>query len=413
MATAENLDNLPEKSLWREAYTAVLYPKLDQELRVDVVVIGGGITGLTTAYLLQKSGKRVAVIEKDTIGGGTTGRTTGKVSSQHSTIYHDFSERLGEKTARIYGQANQNAVELVEEIIHTEDIPCEWHRQDNYIYTTDPEQIESLKQEADTAAKIGLPSSFVTESPLPFPIVGAVKFTDQARFHSQKYVIGLATTIEKAGGKIFEHSNVVSIRDGSPGSVRTKSGKIIADHIVVATNVPTLPLAARGAYCMLEYPTESYIVAGKPSQPFGGMYISPDKNNYSILPIEHNGQHYTLVGGEGHLSGARLSKESRYEKLAKYAKDKFGIEDIEFKWSDRDYLTYDGPPLAGRIYPWTKNLYVASAFRKWGLSNGTVSAMIIHDLIMGVPNEAAEIYNPLRLRPLRYIPRTAVKLLFN
>ena len=400
-----------EGSFWRQAYQGSSYPALQDDLEVDVGIVGGGITGLTAAYRLKQSGLKVAVLEKDTIGGGTSGRTTGKVSSLHNILYHDFQERLGKKTARLYGEANQAAVEQVAQIIKVENIKCDWQRDDNFTYTDDVDQIKQFKAEAATAASLGLPASFETTTPLPFKVRAAVKFSGQGKLHSQKYLIGLAAAVNGGGSHIFEKSNVIGIRDGNPARLKTGQGKVYAKDVIVATNVPTMPLLARGAFCILEYPTESYIVLGRLKAPMRGMYISPDKEHYSILPMEVDGEQLLLIGGESNVSGVRAGTRKRYQKLADYAAEKFDVDEITHYWSDRDYMTYDGPPLAGKLYPWSKHLYVASAFRKWGLSNGTAAAMIIHDQITGQANPWAAVYNPNRLRPVLNIPRVAAKYL--
>lgn len=398
-----------EKSYWREDYPVSVYPELKEDLEVDVAVVGGGITGLTSAYLLKQAGLTVAVIEKDTLGGGTTGRTTGKVTSQHNIIYNDLYTRLGEKTARIYGEAAQAAVGQVSTIVRREKIKCEWRDDDNYVYTADPGRIKSFRDEAGVAARLGLPATFETDVPLPLEILGAVKFVGQAKMNAQKYVLGLARAVDGNGNYVFENSKVTGMRDGSPGRVKTAKAAVRAKHIIVATNVPTLPLMARGGYCLLEYPTESYIVAGPIKKNLKGMYISPDNNHYSMLPLGNNGQQILLVGGEDHISGMRTSKKAKFRKLADYAEKHFGMDSITHSWSDRDYLTYDGPPLIGRLYPWSKHLYVASAFRKWGLTNGTVAAMILSDLITGRENAWAEIFDSTRKSPIASIPRVAAK----
>lgn len=400
-----------EKSFWREFYTEPIYPQLTTNLAVDVAVIGAGISGLTTAYLLKQSGLSVAVLEKSTVGSGTSGRTTGKVTSQHNLCYSGMQEHLGKQVARIYGEANQAALEQVEAIIKSRSIVCDWRRQDNYVFSDNKDQLGLLKQEAKVAASLGLPASFVDDTPLPFGVQGAVKFNNQASINSQKYLLGLARSVDGDGCHVFEHSSVNSIREGEPGHVRTNKATVTAHQIVVATNVPTLPLAARGSYCLLEYPTESYIVAGQLNSELSGMYISPDKNHYSILPVPGlvNGERYLLIGGEGHISGLRGNKKARYQRLADYAEKKFGITAISHHWSDRDYLAYDGVPLIGHLYPWSKNLYVATAMKKWGLSNGTVAGMILHDLITDKPNPWASTFDSSRFKPIQSIPRVAAK----
>ncbi len=399
--------NLPQEGLsyWRSAYMTSLYPHLSGEVEVDVIIIGAGITGLTSAYLLKKAGFKVAVVDKRTVGSGTTGRTTGKVTSQHGLVYENLCNRFGIETARIYGEANQSAVELVDSIIKKEKIECGWRREDNYVFTANLSKVEQFKREADFAKKVGLPASFETVLPLPFEVAGAVKFSNQGKIHSQKYLLGLASAINGNGSFIFENSPVTGIRDGNPGRVKTKDGILIAKNIIVATNVPTLPLIARGAYCLKEYPTESYIVAVHYAGDLSGMYISPDQNHYSILPAEHGGQPLLLVGGGGHLSGLRFGKERRYNKLIKYAEQYFDANKVKYRWSDRDYLAYDDIPLVGRLYPWSKHLYVGTAFKKWGLSNGTVAGMILSDLVVGRENSWAKVFDSTRLRPTAYFPR--------
>lgn len=397
-----------ETSLWREAYSKSTYPELSHDIEVDVAIIGAGITGLSCGYMLKQAGFKVAVLDKRTVGAGTTGRTTGKVTSQHSLIYDEITRQSGPEAARLYGEAAETAITRIEQIIRKEKIDCGWQRQANYVFTDDSSRIEKFKQEAKAAADAGLPASFETKLPLPFDIKAAVRFMGQASFHSQKYLLGLARAVNGAGSYVFENSGVIGIRDGDPGSVRTKRGTVTAKHIIVATNVPTLPLLARGGYCVLEYPTESYIVAGRLDKKIEGMYISPDKNHYSILPVEDAGGRLLLIGGGGHLSGLRLSKDSHYQKLADYAEQHFGIQEIMYKWSDRDYMAYDKMPLIGRLYPWSRNLYVASAYKKWGLTTGTVAGIILTDVLSGQKNAWSPLFTPQRIKPVLSIPK-AVK----
>ncbi len=184
-----------EQSYWRQDYPGSLYPQLHDDLKVDVVVVGAGITGLTSAYLLKRAGLKVAVIEKSTVGGGTTGRTTGKVTSQHNLIYHDLLQRLGDKTARLYGEANQAALAQIQTIINAQKISCGWQRTDNYVYTTNPEQIQQFKTEAQIAVSLGLPASFATNTPLPFAVQAAVKSSEQGQLNPPEYLLGLAQAV--------------------------------------------------------------------------------------------------------------------------------------------------------------------------------------------------------------------------
>jgi len=382
------------------------YPGLESDIEVDTVIIGGGIAGISAAYLLKKAGQKVAVVEKDCIGSGTTGHTTGKVTSQHSLIYAELCQRFDRKTAKIYGEANQTAVEEISKLIKTEGIDCGWQQADNYVYTADPGRLKEFKSEVKVAASLGLPATFEKTLDLPFKVVGAVKFAKQAHFSAQKYIEGLAARINGSGSYIFEKTHAVSIKDGSPARVSSANHTIAAKDIIVATNVPTFPLVARGAYCILEYPTSSYLISGKPKIKVKDMYISPDDDHYSILPVGDT----LLIGGENHIPGTRIAK-SRQQKLADYAEKYFGVKQIDYRWHARDYLAYDGIPLIGKAYPWSKHLYVITAFKKWGLSHSMVSAMIMKDLILSNPNPWAGVFNPLRTSPIKSIPRVAAKYL--
>lgn len=381
------------------------FPRLKDDIQTDVVVVGGGITGLNTAYLLKKSGFKVVVLEKNNLASGTTGGTTGKVTSQHGLKYADLYKRLDEKTARLYGQANETAIDEIERIIKAEKIECDWSREDNYVFTAQSEEVAKFKEEADIAARLGLPASFVTKLGLPFNIAGAVKFERQAKFLAKDYVKGVAKAVNGQGSHVFENSEVISFRGVEPVSVNTKRAKVIARQIVVATKVPAGPLMARLSYCMNEFPTTSYIVAAKATNNLKGMYISPDKNHYSLLPVPG----LLLIGGENHLP-IMPNHRTHYQRLADYGERYFNINKIDSMWRAMDYLPYDGVPLIGKLYPWSKNIYTATAFQKWGLSTSMVAASILHDLIIQKVNPWTEIYRTHRLKNFLSIPR-AVKLM--
>lgn len=399
-----------ELSVWRQAYDHRAYPELRDDIETDVVVIGAGITGLTTAYLLKQTGLRVVVLEKDTVGGGTTGRTTGKVTAQHGIMYHDLARRVGDEYARLYGEANQTAIERMDAIVAEENIDCDWRRDDNYVFTDDPKKISQFQAEAETAARLGLPARFALTTPLPFATEAAVTFSEQGAVHAQKYLLGLARAVNGNGSHVFERSGAIGIWDGRRTCrVATNQANVTAKQIVVATNVPTLPLLARGGYCALEYPTESFSIAARCPAEFDGMYISPDKRHQSILPFESGGERFVLVvGAGGNLPGFRLGKKTHWRQLADYAERLLGATEVTHCWADRDYLAYDGVPLIGKLYPWSKNLYVGTAYKKWGLTGGTVAGMILCDTITGRDNPWASVFNSQRRGTTAAIWRTAV-----
>lgn len=397
-----------ENSLWTQSLKGRSYPGLEWDISIDVAVIGGGIAGLTAAYLLANSGKSVAVIEKDRVGRGVTGHTTGKITSQHGLCYAEMEERLGEDDARIYGRANEAALALVKDIIKKEKIDCDLQEENNYVFSENDKYINKFKREAETAERIGLPAKFLTKTPLPFPVKAAVRFSNQAKFHPGKYLNGLSRVITEKGGQIYETTKAKHIKGDSEVTVQTDGGTIRAKDLIIATNVP-YPWLAHGYYCALEYPLKSYIIACRTKQLFKGMYITPGRLPYSILPVSVGDEKFLLVGGRSHVPGLNISAKSRFQTLADYASTNFDIESVDYIWSARDYLGYDSKPLAGKLYPWSKHIYVSTGFMKWGLTNATASAMILHDMIMAKPNPAQKIFDPARFKAVSSIPHATAK----
>lgn len=395
-----------EKSFWREGFGASTYPTLDKDLEVDAVIVGGGITGLTTAYLLKQAGQKMALLEQRTVGAGTTARSTGKVSSQHGAMYTYLAERHGHQRAKAYAEANQTAVETIAGIIAEHNLACDWQLADNYVFTTDSDKLETLRREAAIADELGLPASFETSTPLPFVTLGAVKFAAQGKIHPQKYLTGLARLIDGQGSHVFENSRAMTFHDGEPAHVTANGHKITAKTIIVATRIPSFPLAARGGYALLEHPTESYGIACDVDELFEGMYISVDKTHQSLLPHEVEGKKVLLVvGAGGNIPGVRISKEKHYRTLADYAERHFAITRITNKWSDMDYLPYDRFPLVGRVYPTSKHMFMATGYMKWGLTNGTAAALMLRDLALGEKNELQAEFESMRSGPIVGIPR--------
>ena len=398
-------------SLWVDSIPTTNYAPLKTDLQVDVAIIGGGIAGLTTAYLLKRAGKQVAVFEKNRIAQGISGFTTGKISSLHGTTYTSLIEKFDQETARIYGEANEAAIEQIEKIITDESIDCDWRREDNYVYTEKSDEVEKLQKEAANASSLGLPASFETEIPLPFGVKGAVRFSNQATFHVGKYLQALAERIDGDGCIVFEQTKATHVRDGSPCTFKVKNGTVTANEIVLATNIPA-PLREHAAYAFLEHPTRSYIVAGKSKHPIDGMFISAGSPTRSILSVNIGSEQWLLVGGEGHFVGLSGPAENHYKKLAGYAKERFGIESIEYKWSTWDYVAYDHLPLIGKVYPFSKHLYTATGFRKWGMTNATVAGMILSDTLTGKRNPWAKTFRTNRSSALTSLPKGLIQGIF-
>ena len=397
-----------ESSYWLASAAALDYPALDSDIECDVVIIGGGIAGLTAAYKLKKAGLTVAVLEKNTIGSGTTGGTTGKVTVQHGLEYADLVKRFGSQKIQQYAAASQQAFTDMQTLIADEAIDCDWQVADNFIYTADPKNIETYKEEAATAASLGLPATFEANLQLPFETVGAVKFANQACFNSIKYVRALARLVHGNGSFVYEHSNAQHIHHDQPSKVTTKDGTVTAKYLVVATKVPAGPLIGRVTYASLEYPVTSYVVASQYAGDLQGMYISTDKGHYSILPFDTPAGRILMIGGESHLPGIKRPSP-KHQKLADYMQLWFQINHVDYRWKAMDYLAYDSLPLIGHLYPKSDNAYFIGGFKKWGLNLSMVAANLITDAIANKNPAAAELFTPHRVSALTAMPKAAVE----
>ncbi|HJR46365.1 MAG TPA: FAD-dependent oxidoreductase [Actinomycetota bacterium] len=391
------MQHLSNVSYWIASTGETTYPRLEGESRVDVAIIGGGILGITAAYLLQQEGRSVAVLESDRIVRGVTGYTTAKITSGQQLIYTELAGKFGRDGAKIYGESNEAALAKIADLVDRLEIDCDFERQDNYTYTETGSEVSSVREEADLAASLGLPASFVTETPLPFPVQGAVRFANQAQFHPRKYLLALAERIASNGGFIFENTTVVGVDDGDPCEVVTGSGKVSADHVIVATNMPLLD---RGLFFAKVHPNRSYAVAGyvegEPS-PSQGMYINTESPTRSIRLIRDGSRTLLQLGGEGHKTGQQHDAEGCYERLEDDARRRFGLKSIDYRWSTQDTVSVDSVPYVGRVTRLSDQILTGTGFRKWGMTNGTLAAMLLTDRIVGRDNPWAGFYDSKRL----------------
>jgi glycine/D-amino acid oxidase-like deaminating enzyme/nitrite reductase/ring-hydroxylating ferredoxin subunit len=384
-------------SLWLASAGETDYPKLDREIEADVAVIGAGVAGLTAALALKRAGRTVVVLEAARVGTGVTGHTTGKVTSLHRLAYTELARNHGTDTARIYGQANQGAIEHIQRVVAAEGIDCDFRLVANHTYAETDETLEQVRAEAHLAADLGLPSSFTTDVPLPFAVKGAVRFDRQAQFHAVKYLQGLAHAVNGDGSYVFEQTRALRVHDGTPSEVDTGGGTVRVRDIIVATNVPFGDQGSFDARCQ---PHRSYIVAGRvDTPPLDATFISVDEPMRSILTVSIDGQSYVLTGGEGHPASESGDTAGRYGRLAAFARDRLGVSTVTHRWSTQDNLPVDGLPYVGLMSADARHVYVITGLRKWGLTNGTAAALILTDLISGRENPWAAVFNSNRTTP--------------
>jgi glycine/D-amino acid oxidase-like deaminating enzyme/nitrite reductase/ring-hydroxylating ferredoxin subunit len=373
-------------------------PRLDGDIRTEVVVIGGGIVGISTALLLKEAGVRVVLLEAGRLARGVSGYTTAKLSSQHGMIYAQLRAKFGAEGARTYGLANETALAWVARRVQEHDIDCDFRRRASYAYVSEGSGRSKAEDELEAAVEAGLPASLVETTALPYPVEAAVRFDDQAEFHVRKYLLHLAEGLPGDGCEVYERSRAVEVDSGKPCVVKTPGGRVTADQVVVATHYPFLDRSL--AFARLHAERSYAILCRIAGEPPPGMYIGADSPTRSIRAVPVEGEELLLVGGEGHKTGHGGDTEVRYRRLEDFARAHWDVESVEYRWSAQDNMTIDTVPYVGRLTPRSRRVLMATGLAKWGMTGGTAAALILSDQLLGRENPWAELYDPNRFKPL-------------
>ncbi len=391
----------PVESYWIASTPKTDYASLQDNIKTDILVVGGGITGITTAYFLQKEGFDVVIIDTSRIAESTSGHTTAKITSLHDLKYSKLITQLGKEGARQYGEINENAISMIEKIISENSISCDFSKQSSYVYTQDEKYLQKIEDEVNAASSIGLPASFKSKIDLPLDIEGAICFDNQAQFHPRKYLLALAEIFVKKGGHIYENTTAIDIHEDSECTTSTRDGfSIISNKVVVASHFPFYD--GGGFYSARMFAQRSYGLAVKsPKKIPGGMYISYENPVRSIRtqPIDNENQ-LIIIGGEHHKTGESSHEKEHYTNLIKFAEETFSATEVPYRWSAQDYTAMNEIPFIGHISAYKHNIFVATAFQKWGMTTSTVSAMIIRDIITNGKSEVEYIFKPTRFTPV-------------
>lgn len=390
-------------SIWMETGALPDYAPLGEDTRADVCVIGAGIAGISTAYMLLLAGKSVIVVDSGNVGCGQTARTTAHLSNALDDRYFEIERMHGEKGARLAAESHTAAISRIEAIVAKEAIDCDFERLDGYLFVPPHESRNVLDKERVAARHAGLVDvEYVDRAPLAsFDTGRCLCFPGQAQFHPLKYLAGLAEAITRMSGRIFTGTHVDQIEENYPARITTNSGQVItADALVVATNVP---INDRFTMHTKQAPYRSYVIAARvPSGSVTKALYWDTLDPYHYVRVQtapHNGDYDLLiVGGEDHKTGQADDGDERLTRLEDWTRERFPmIEMIEHRWSGQVIEPVDGMAFIGVNPLSSKNIYIVTSDSGNGMTHGTIAGMLLTDLIMGRKNDWATLYDPARV----------------
>ena len=427
------------------------FDALEENIKTDICIIGGGLAGLSTAYNLSKYKIRTVLLEKDEICKQTSGNSTAKITSQHGLLYKYLTDSKGKDFARKYYEANEEAIRTIKNIIDKEKIACDFEYQPAYVFTQKVQELEKIKDEVEAVNNFGGNAKFIEAKDieinklnsvdyvenkgaklkisgdniekenldlerdnvkermrevLPIKAIAGIKFENQAQFNPFKYGNAIAKICSDSGIKIFEHSKVVDVDtedDGDYYVITLENGcKVKAKYIVITTKYPIVNIP--GFYFMKMYQSTSYGIAMQTKkQLFEGMYISSEEPTISLRTAKFGDENLLIVVGFDHKTGAQIDLSNSYKYLEEVAKSLCPKGKIRYHWNTEDCIALDKIPYIGNFSSMWDNAYVATGFNKWGITTSIIAAKIITDKILGVKNEYEEIFKATRLEPIKNI----------
>jgi glycine/D-amino acid oxidase-like deaminating enzyme/nitrite reductase/ring-hydroxylating ferredoxin subunit len=393
------LPGKPE-SCWTATAPKTAYPKLAGSHAAEVVVVGAGIVGITAAYLLSEAGLSVALLEARRIGRQVTGRSTAKITTQHSLIYRHLIETFDLETAQRYADANSLGMNQVRQWIEQLGIACAFEMKDAYVYCSDPSQIGDLEAEAEASRRVGLDADLLDRAPLPFSTPGALRSRNQAQFNPAQYLIGLAKATEAAGTLVFEETRVMGVEESDGWQVKIGQGSIHANNVVLATN---LPIAGPVPYDERTRPRSHIAMAFRIDRqaPIDGMFIGIDKPTHSLRTGRDHDDPLLVVLGSKFGTGLAGDVAKHFRDLDAWTRQHLEVGDVAWRWVNEDYDTADRLPFVGELSQ-APGLYVATGFNAWGISNGTAAGILIAQQILGKSPHWASVYDPIRKVPKNF-----------
>jgi glycine/D-amino acid oxidase-like deaminating enzyme/nitrite reductase/ring-hydroxylating ferredoxin subunit len=386
-------------SLWIDTTTSTNYPSLRGEFAAEVAIVGGGITGITAAYLLAKAGRSVVLVEKGRIAMSETGHTAAHIVDTTDVDYRDLIKDHGEDHARLSTESLRASIALIRSIVDELQIDCGLKAVDGYFYTEEEEDRQYLHREQESLRQAGIETEWVEEVPLPFPTHGGLRYRNQYIFHIRKYLLAIADACVKHGARIFENSLVSELsnaeQDGSC-VVKTDEGSVRSSHVLLATHVP---INDRKTIWARMYQKRTYVVAAPIDRGRipDALFWDTAFPYHSTRLLDTDSGLYLIVGGEDRDVGKDSNDESRYEALEKYCRSRFGVTEFTHRWSGQIIEPDDALPFIGESSH-GKNIWMSTGYSGTGMSYGTLSAMLFSDYVLERDNRFARLYDPARMK---------------
>jgi len=382
--------------IWRKDISLPDFPTLTESIQTDVGIVGGGITGITAAYLLSKQNLNVVLLDAGSVLNGTTGHTTAKITAQHGLIYDELIHHIGIEKASLYYQAAEKAKQFIEQIVNDKDIECGFRNEDAYIYTNSESYINKLEKEKEAYERLNIKGTITDKVPIELPVKRALIMHNQAQFHPLQYLKILLQESLNKQLTVYENTVATDIEYNKHANIITRDGhRITCRYVIQASHFPFYDRLS--FYFARMYPERSYLIAGKAPNKFaGGMYINAESPTRSIRSLQFGDEEFLLIGGENHKTGQGKSTMKHYEALQAFASEYFQIDKVDYRWSAQDLTTLDKLPYIGPVTKDENEILVATGFRKWGMTNGTIAAQIITDHILEKENPYTELFSPRR-----------------
>lgn len=440
------------KSYWIDSVKDTKkFKTLEDNIKTDICIIGGGLTGITTAYNLSKYKIKTVVIDKGRIGGQATGNSTAKITSQHGLIYKYLIDSKGKDFARKYYEANENAIRNIENIIKKENIDCDFEHQPAYVYTQKIDEVQKIKDEVEAVNSFGGKAKLVEAKDLhinelnsvenvessqeklkisgdniekenmnlernmlkekmsrilPIKAIAGIEFENQAQFNPYKYITSLAKICSDSGVKIYENTKAIDVDTEDEDEyyvITLENGcKIKAKYLVITTKYPIVNIP--GFYFVKMYQSTSYAVAMQTKKRlFEGIYINSEAPTISLRTAKFGDDYLLIVAGFDNRTGAGIDLNNAYKYLEEVARSIYPQGQIKYHWNTEDCITLDKIPYIGKFSKIWENSFVATGFNKWGMTTSNIAANIITDKILGERNEYEGIFKSTRLEPVKNI----------